>query len=74
MGGIKDGHFEAACDKDFKNAELLCTVKDTPGINYNHVILEKPVRGRYARFVLRQRDMRKLPKCIFIKERKRLSL
>lgn len=50
MGGIKDGHFEAACDKDFKNAELLCTVKDTPGINYNHVILEKPVRGRYARF------------------------
>mgnify|MGYP007107557476 CR=1 FL=1 len=28
----------------------MCTVKDTPGINYNHVILEKPVRGRYARF------------------------
>ena len=25
-------------------------MKDTPGINYNHVILEKPVRGRYARF------------------------
>ena len=22
--------------------------KDTPGINYNHVILEKPVRGRYG--------------------------
>ena len=31
-------------------AVLLCTVKDTPGINYNHVILETPVRGRYARF------------------------
>ena len=30
MGGIKDGHFEAACDKDFKNAELLCTVKYMP--------------------------------------------
>ena len=39
MGGIKDGHFEAACDKDFKNAELLCTVKDTPGINYNTLFL-----------------------------------
>ena len=75
MGGIKDGHFEAACDKDFKNAELLCTVKDTPGINYNHVILGETGKGSLMPvFVLRQRDMRKLPKCIFIKERKKLSL
>lgn len=51
MGGIKDGHFEAACDKDFKNAELLCTVKDTPGINYNHVILEKPGKGSLCPFL-----------------------
>lgn len=74
MGGIKDGHFEAACDKDFKNAELLCTVKDTPGINYNHVILEKPVRGRYARFCSSAEGYAEVAEMHFYKERKRLSL
>lgn len=50
MGGMTGGRFEIAYDKDFKDAKLLHAVKDTPSINYNRIILNEPIRGRYVRF------------------------
>ena len=63
--------------ENWKKYEKTYFMPPTPcydWVNYNHVILEKPVRGRYARFCSSAEGYAEVAECIFIKERKRLSL
>ena len=51
MAGMRGGRFELSCDRDFRQSALMWQVEEAPQINLNRVALEKPLKGRYVRYV-----------------------
>lgn len=46
------GRFEVSDVPDFKTKKLLYEVCDTPKIEYNLILLDVPVKARYARYIV----------------------
>jgi hypothetical protein len=45
------GRFQASDNKDFKNAVTLYSIKESPGVYYNNVVVKKLVKYRYVRYI-----------------------